>query len=47
MPVAQPLTYKAAKELTDDMITGFMGSEVAGDIGVVEKYVLGINPKCK
>lgn len=47
MPISQPLTYKAAKELTDDMITGFMGSEVAGEIGVVKKYVLGVNPKCK
>jgi len=47
LPVAQPLTYKAARELNDEMISGFMGSEVAGEIDVVEKYVLGINPECK
>ncbi len=47
MPVAQPLTHKAAKDLRDSMITGFEGAEVAAEIGVVEKYVLGINPKCK
>lgn len=47
LPVAQPLTYKAARELKNEMISGFMGSEVAGEIDVVEKYVLGINAECK
>ena len=28
------------------MITGFKGAEVAEEIGVVEKYVLGVNSDC-
>ncbi len=47
LPIARALTYKASKELKDEMVTGFQGSEVATDIGVVEKYVLGINSDCK
>jgi D-alanyl-D-alanine carboxypeptidase len=47
LPVARQLTELAARELTDEMITGFAGAEAAVPIGVVEKYVLGINPACQ
>jgi len=47
MPLSQTLTQQAQAELKDSMIQGFMGAEAATEIGVVEKYVLGINPACK
>jgi len=47
LPVAKQLTDFAAAQLKDDMITGFRGAEAAKSIGVVEKYVLGINPECR
>ena len=46
LPVAQPLTQLAREKLTDEMIQGFKGAETAKSIGIVEKYVLGINPDC-
>lgn len=36
-----------SKELSDSMITGFDGSETAEEISVVEKYIFGINHRCK
>jgi hypothetical protein len=33
--------------MKDSMITGFSGAETATEIGVVEKYVLGINQQCQ
>lgn len=47
LPIAQPLTALAAEALKDKMIEGFDGAEAATQIGVVEKYVLGINKACK
>ena len=46
LPLALQLTELARTELSDAEISGFQGSETAADIGVVEKYVLGINPVC-
>ncbi len=46
MPIAQKLTDLAARSLTDDMIGGFKGAETAVEIGIVEKYVLGVNQEC-
>ena len=46
LPVALPLTKLAKEKLKDDMITGFKGAEAATEIGVVDKYVLGINQEC-
>lgn len=46
IPVAQQLTNLAASELKNEMIGGFKGAETAGEINVVEKYVLGINKSC-
>jgi len=47
LPVARPLTNYAKNNLKDSLITGFAGAEAAPMIGVVEKYVLGINPDCQ
>jgi D-alanyl-D-alanine carboxypeptidase len=46
IPVAKKLTDLAARRMTDDMIGGFKGAETAIEIGIVEKYVLGINQEC-
>ncbi|MCB0643741.1 MAG: M15 family metallopeptidase [Phaeodactylibacter sp.] len=47
LPIAQQLTNFAETALKDEDITGFKGAEAAPQIGVVEKYVLGINPACR
>ncbi|MFK7932906.1 MAG: M15 family metallopeptidase [Saprospiraceae bacterium] len=47
LPIAQPLTDLAEAKLKDSMIEGFKGAETAEEIGVVEKYVLGINSVCR
>jgi zinc D-Ala-D-Ala carboxypeptidase len=46
IPVAKKLTDIAARNMTDDMIGGFKGAETAVQIGIVEKYVLGVNQEC-
>ncbi|HFA49618.1 MAG TPA: D-alanyl-D-alanine carboxypeptidase family protein [Bacteroidetes bacterium] len=46
LPIAQQLTEMAKTNLKDEMIGGFKGAEAAVSIGVVEKYVLGINKDC-
>ena len=45
-PLANKLTAYAEAHITDKMITGFMGSEVADSLDVVKHYVLGINQGC-
>jgi zinc D-Ala-D-Ala carboxypeptidase len=47
MPVSAVLTSQAEKQLNNKMISGFKGAETAEKIGIVEKYVLGINPNCR
>ncbi|MEM8524652.1 MAG: M15 family metallopeptidase [Bacteroidota bacterium] len=47
LPVALPLTNFAKDSLKNELISGFKGAKVATEIGVVEKYVLGINEECK
>lgn len=47
MPVSAKLTSLAQKELRNEMINGFLGSEAAVMIDVVKNYVMGINEKCK
>jgi len=47
MPVSAVLTNLVKKELKNEMITEFMGSESAVLIDVVKHYVLGINEDCK
>ncbi|MFN7115682.1 MAG: M15 family metallopeptidase [Saprospiraceae bacterium] len=46
MPVSKKLTALASQKLKDEMIDGFKGAETAKSIGIVEKYVLGINQEC-
>ncbi|HKK79492.1 MAG TPA: M15 family metallopeptidase [Phaeodactylibacter sp.] len=46
LPTAQPLTALARESLSNGDIEGFKGADVAGEIDVVRKYVLGINPEC-
>lgn len=46
-PVSRLLTREAEQRLRDDMIRGFKGAEAAEKIGVVEKYVLGVNAACR
>jgi zinc D-Ala-D-Ala carboxypeptidase len=49
LPIAQPLTDEYQKLITDSDITltEFIGSETAITTRFIERYVLGINPKCK
>jgi len=47
MPLSNKLTDVAERYLKDEMIEGFQGSQVALEIGVVKKYVLGINKGCR
>ncbi len=46
VPVSGKLTELARTALTDDKIYGFLGSQTANEIGVVQNYVLGISPTC-
>jgi zinc D-Ala-D-Ala carboxypeptidase len=46
VPVSQPLTEYAKRTFTDDKITGFLGSETAVYLQIVNNYVLGISPRC-
>jgi len=45
-PLAKHYTNQVRIRLFDDMFTGFKGSETAKDIGMADRYVLGINPDC-
>jgi len=47
VPIAGQLTKLAKRKMKDDMITGFLGANTASSIGIVEKYILGVNPVCK
>jgi len=47
MPVSQKLTDLAEAVMEDEMLQGFMGSEVAPELDVVRKYVLGVNHGCR
>lgn len=46
LPIAKKLTQQAELRLKDDMIQGFNGAETAVNIGVVDKFILGINEAC-
>ena len=47
IPVAKQLTDQAEEKLTNNKISGFDGDESASMIGVVDKFVLGINKECR
>lgn len=44
--ISSQLTAYAKNHLTDNMFNGFSGFETTIEIGVVEKYVLGIDSTC-
>lgn len=46
-PVSQGITEYAEKNMRNEMISGFLGSETAPEIDVVTKYILGINQGCR
>ncbi len=46
LPLAQQITQQAELRLANDMIEGFKGAETAVSIGVVDKFILGINAEC-
>ena len=46
LPIAKKLSDQYRLRLQDKDINGFLGSESAVEIGIVEKYVLGINETC-
>lgn len=45
-PISSALTAEAKATLSDDDIMGFKGDKTPTQIGVVEKYILGINKAC-
>lgn len=47
VPVAEQLTRLAEDSLQAETIMGFMGAEVAGELQVIERYVLGIAGECR
>ncbi len=47
LPIALDMTQQYEKRIQDTDIAGFKGAEAATEIGIVEKYVLGINKDCK
>jgi D-alanyl-D-alanine carboxypeptidase len=47
MPLAEKYFQVASDSLKNTMIEGFSGAQFAGDLSVVEHYVLGVNPRCK
>ena len=46
LPFAKKLTDQYGLRLKDNSISGFEGAQTATEIGVIEKYVLGINTEC-
>ena len=47
MPLSQKYTQFAKEHLNNNNISGFKGSNVADNIDIVNKYILGINHSCK
>ena len=47
IPVSIPLLQEFESTMNNSDITGFLGSETASEIGVIEKYVSGIHHSCK
>lgn len=46
-PVSAQITRQAEEKLKDELISGFLGSETAVQIKIVQNYVLGISPVCR
>lgn len=46
LPLSKKYIDQVKLRMKDEMIKGFNGAEVAKEVGVVEKYILGINQEC-
>jgi LAS superfamily LD-carboxypeptidase LdcB len=46
MPISSIITSIASQKLKNEMIAGFLGSEVATKVDMVNNYVLSISKKC-
>ena len=46
LPTSKIILRQAKKILKDEDFTGFLGSQTAPQIHIVQNYVLGINPEC-
>ncbi len=47
IPVADLCTKYAEQNLSNEMISGFLGAEVAKQINIKDNYILGISSSCK
>lgn len=47
LPISVPMTQAAEQIMRDEQIKGFEGDHTAVQIGVVKKYILGIDKSCK
>lgn len=46
LPTASPLIQKYKELINNENIKGFLGSEYAPQINLIDDYVLGVNPSC-
>ena len=46
MPLASQMLADYLTQISPERISGFKGSETAGAIDVVNRYVRGVNPAC-
>jgi D-alanyl-D-alanine carboxypeptidase len=46
-PSSLAFTKEIMASIADSMFSGFSGAETAGDLKIVENYMLGLNPECK
>lgn len=46
-PLSKHYTQQARVRISDALINGFKGAQAASVIGVVNKYILGIDPQCQ
>ncbi|MEZ4829404.1 MAG: M15 family metallopeptidase [Bacteroidia bacterium] len=47
MPLSKKYLASYQRQVSATMIGGFAGAETAGEINVIENYVMGVNPECK
>lgn len=45
-PLSSVLLHAYKEKIRNEMISGFKGAETAAQIGIVEKYALGVNSEC-
>ena len=46
LPLSKKYIDQMKLRMNDETVKGFLGAEAAKEIGVVEKYILGINKAC-